>query len=391
MMNIADSVIAFRKKQLKSFIDRLFRIPPVLLLLTGIQPVYPEPFHNDHSGKLRTAAYISTAVANYYLTIYDAETFEHIKTLGGSSAIQGMAVDRQANLLYGANEMNQSLMIINTLNNTVVKQPKDISISETPIYVTKVPGIDIVFGVNFGFPPFLMNTTSLSFNRVDADIRAFQLTSTPVRSVSIKPYVYMVTGTVDAELQNGEWGPDQVLQGSPKPDAMEQTSYGNLYVYSALTGKRAGVVPVGKNLVNLAIDSKGRYLYINDGGHSGQTAVLVVDAQNFQLIKKIPLAHKPFGIAVNPVENYAYVTTYDPEKKLSWLTAINTKTFEVIDTGLEFKDFAGNLAVDPKGERIWVLFPNADNTIFSAIDYSTISTVGSYGSSYIIFTDTLAP
>jgi YVTN family beta-propeller protein len=108
------------------------------------------------------------------------------------------------------------------------------------------------------------------------------------------------------------------------------------------------VIPVGAFPTDIALDPRTNRIYV---ANSEEDSVSVIDGDNNVLLEMISAGRCPVGIAVSPSRDEIYVT--HSAAGGGALYVINTITRQKTEQ-LPVGSGLGNVAVDPRGERVLV-------------------------------------
>jgi YVTN family beta-propeller protein len=154
----------------------------------------------------------------------------------------------------------------------------------------------------------------------------------PACSVAQKPYQVVKHWTLGG---TGGW---DYLLADPEAHLLYVTHGPRVEVIDSSTGKPVAAITGMKGTHGVALDRKGRFGYISDGGSN---TVVVFDRHTFQTVATIPAGTNPDGIV------------FDPATQTVWAFNGRSKNVTVIDTATN--QVVGTIDVPGKPE-----FPVAD-------------------------------
>jgi LPXTG-motif cell wall-anchored protein len=136
-------------------------------------------------------------------------------------------------------------------------------------------------------------------------------------------------------------------------------------VYVATQGKSPDLAVITPSSMTVtatrATDHSGEVAFSPDGqtayaSETGSADVAVVDTGSGDVVKRVPVASNPAGVAVNPVSGTVYVGVTGPNHESMSVTAIDPDTYATSTTKLDcaVQCQALNLAVSPDGKTVYL-------------------------------------
>jgi YVTN family beta-propeller protein len=252
-----------------------------------------------------------------------------VGTIVGLVAPYDAAISPDGTRVYVTSHTNNSVSVINTVNNSVIKT---LMVDQGPLGIAVQPDGSRVYVASFKY-----NSVSV-INTVNWVIQ-------PIRNVRL-PYGVAVhpNGTriyVTCQLKS-------VVE-----------------VIDTATNSVTHTIPTVGTPHRVAVHPNGSCAYVTD--FSG-TSVSVIDTATNRVTKTITVGKNPWGVAVQPNGSHAYVTNFTDNS----VSVIDTATNKVIKTIPVGKGPFG-VAVQPDGSCVYVT-NQTDNSV-SVIDTATNSVI----------------
>ena len=221
-----------------------------------------------------------------------------------------------------------------------------------------------------------------------------------MKNIRGKPYITvsakgMINGLSNIPNDGADFGPD-TLQGATAPGQYgapystslgmnEAVKYGKLHnigvyytatktfsplksIYGAINGNIIiATIPVGNNPFGVAITPDGNYAYV---ANSGSGTVSVIATATNAIIATITVGSGPFDIAITPDGNYAYVTNNSSAS----VSVIDTNTNTVITT-ITTPSGPVTIAITPDGNYAYVANISGSVSVINTTTNTIVNTI----------------
>jgi YVTN family beta-propeller protein len=233
--------------------------------------------------------------------------------IGTDSFPVGIAINELTNMIYVANEMSNTVSVINGINDNI---ESTVFVGVTPYGVAVDPLTNRIYVTNIGSDS--ISVIDGSTNAVTATIE--DVTSPVSLNVdSLNSWIYVTN--IDTNT---------------------------LSKINAITNRIEQNITVGKYPYSVDTDLGREYkIYVTN---FGSNTVSVIDGDSFKLLKNIDVGESPVGVVANPVTNTVYVTNRG-SGSVSVIDAIS----DVIIKNITVGGHPDGIAINSKTNVIYVM------------------------------------
>jgi len=290
--------------------------------------------------------------------------------IGGKNALGDLAVNEKTNTVYALNDGTQS----SSLTGIVI----------TPGFVAVINGATNTVTATIALPDL---ASHMAVNPVTNQIYVSTLSAIgngPVVNVTvIDGATNTITKTISIPLLVSELAVDSARNLIYAMNISEPGN-GNLAVIDGATGTVKGTIQVGYNDTGFTLNPTTNIIYVPDA-HGNQ--VYVIDGATLTVTATVPIPAplSPVFLAVNPVSNTIYLSTYNTSNASDSIQVIsgstNTITASISDSSASGPFALGTLLVNSVTNKIWmasspvVIIDGATNSTTSVAGTGTTGSV----------------